>query len=218
MPETSSYGKRFGNTTAAPRSSRPPGTSSSGNRGVIAASWAGQNGQVAALPRPSRQSRGRRRLEREMADARRLAGERVIAHLGLDLREREALARVVQARELLLGAEVDHRSGALLAAAQLRTTTATPTTASTNPARASRPSVSPKRKRDRRGHRRHQVEELATLVAAPRRMSSVRRIARSRARAPATRGRARTRRSSAQARARTRARRARAPARPRRTG
>ena len=49
MPETSSYGKRFGNTTAAPRSSRPPGTSSSGNRGVIAASWPGQNGQVAAL-------------------------------------------------------------------------------------------------------------------------------------------------------------------------
>ena len=68
----------------------------------------------------------------------------MIAHLGLDLREREALARVVQARELLLGAEVDHRSGAILAAAQLRTTTATPTTASTNPASASGPSVSPK--------------------------------------------------------------------------
>ena len=91
---------------------------------------------------------GRRRsLEREVTDARRLAGERVIAHLGLDLREREALARVVQARELLLGAEVDHRSGAILTAAQSRTTTATPTTASTNPASASGPSVSPNRKK-----------------------------------------------------------------------
>ena len=61
-----------------------------------------------AEPVDRREIGRRRRAHGEVTDACRVAGQRVAANLALDFHQREVLARIVQARALLLGSKFDH--------------------------------------------------------------------------------------------------------------